>query len=167
MGKTCCISFLNSLKMGDVIVLLGIVINALLAYWIVHTIQYKLTNKRFLKDHFIDEIKEIRNDYKVCLNNLYSNNTHPHRVIPWFKLMNIKVDDLMAMINTTYGININNFKPYQRELPELITNNPDFMGQYNKEKVIFTEISRIQLIKFQQTHTKLFNEIIIKINNSN
>ena len=114
MGTTCCcVNFFSSLEAADWIALLGVAVNAGLAYWIVRTIQNKLTNKRVLKDHFINEIKEIRNDYKTCLNNLYSNNTHPHRVIPWFKLMNIKVDDLMTIVYTKYKIDKSKLKPYQ------------------------------------------------------
>jgi hypothetical protein len=167
MGKTCCsLSFFCSLEAADWIALLGVIVNAVLAYWIVRTIQNKLTNKRVLKDHFINEVKDIRNEYKTCLNNLYSNSTHPHLVIPWFKLMNIKIDDLMTIINTKYKIDKNNLKPYQIELPDLITNNHDFMAQYNSDKVRFSESSRTQLIKFQQSHNQLFNKIIIAINDA-
>jgi len=167
MGTTsCCLDSISSLTAADWIALLGVGVNAGLAYWIVRTIQNKLTNKRVLKDHFINEIKEIRNDYKTCLNNLYTNNTHPHRVIPWFKLMNIKVDDLMTIINKKYFIDKDKLKPYQIELQELITNNEDFIKQYNLEKVIFSESSRTQLIKFQQSHNQLFNELIISINDA-
>ena len=167
MGTTfCCLTFFSSLEAADWIALFGVVVNSGLAYWIVRTIQNKLMNKRVLKDHFINEIKEIRDEYKTCLNNLYSNNTHPQRVIPWFKLMNIKVDDIMTIVHTKYFINKDKLKPYQIELQELITNNEDFMSQYNKEKVVFSQTSRTQLMKFQQSHNQLFNQIIIIINDA-
>ncbi|MEO9021766.1 MAG: hypothetical protein ABI237_09880 [Ginsengibacter sp.] len=151
---------------ADWITLFGILVNAGLAYWIVRTIQNRLTNKRVLKDHFINEVKEIRNEYKTCLNNLYSNSTHPRRIIPWFKLMNIKIEDLMEIIHSKYCIDKNKLRPYQIEFQELITNNTDFITHYNNEKVIFTEVSRSQFIKFQQSHNHIFNDVIIKINDA-
>lgn len=167
MGTTCCyLNFLSSLEAADWIAILGVIINAGLAIWIVRTIQNKLTNRRILKDHFINEIKEIRNEYKSWLNSLYSNNTHPLRVIPWFKLMNIKVDNLMSIANAKYGINKSILRPYQIELPDLITNNPDFVSHFKKDKIVFSEQSRSQLIMFQQTYNQLFNEIIISINDA-
>lgn len=168
MGRTTryFLNFFCSLEAADWISLFGVIVNAGLAYWIVRTIQNRLTNKRVLKDHFINEVKEIRNDYKVCLNNLYSNTTHPHRIIPWFKLMNIKIEDLMTIVNSKYCIDKNKLKPYQVELQELITNNSDFIMHYNNEKVVFTEISRSQFIRFQQLHNQIFNDIIIKINDA-
>lgn len=168
MGTTCCINPHCSLDASDWITLLGILINSALAIWIVRTIQSRLTNKRVLKDHFINEIKEIRNEFKICLNNLYSNKTHPESVIPWFKLMNIKVDDLMIIIHSKYKIAGNSLSPYQNDLRELITNNDDFIKQFKSNKPIaFSEISRNQIIKFQQEHNKLFNNVIVKINDSN
>lgn len=167
MGTTCfCLRFINSFDTSNWIDLIGIIVNAGLAYWIVKTIQNKLTNKRVLKDHFINEIKDIRNDFKNCLNNLYSNKTNPHRIIPWFKLMNIRVNDLMTLMNDKYKIDEKKLDPYQNELRELITNNNDFINHYKKDKVIFSEESRIQFIKFQQTHNQIFNEIIIEINDN-
>jgi hypothetical protein len=168
MGTTCCcLNPLSSLTATNWIAILGIFVNSALAIWIVRTIQSRLTNKRVLKDHFINEVKEIRNEYKCCLNNLYSNKTLPKTLIPWFKLMNIKVADLLTLINAKYKIDKDRLSPYQRELQELITNNEDFITQFNTDKpVVFTENSRSLIIKFQQEHNHLFNDIIIKINDT-
>ena len=169
MGTTCCccVDFFSSMEAAEWIALFGVVVNGALAYWIVRTIQNKLTNKRVLKDHFIEEIKEIRNEYRAYLSALYSNNTHSHLAIPWFKLMNIKVGDLISIIHTKYRVDKDKLKPYQIELRDLITDNEDFKNQYkNNEKTVFSEASRTELIKFQQSHNQLFNEIIITINDA-
>lgn len=167
MGAGCGISFWETLQASDWIDLVGIIVNSILALWIVWTIQNKLTNRRVLKDHFINEIKEIRNDYKTCLNNLYTGQTVAKRVIPWFKLMYIKVDDLMNLINEKYKVDTKVLSPYQNELRELITENEDFIKYYNSDKpIVFSENSRSQFIKFQQSFNHLFNDIIIKINDS-
>ena len=112
---------------------------------------YRLTNKRVLKDHFITEIKDIRSEYKIFLNNLYSNNTRVKSVIPWFKLMNIKVIDIMRTINEIYKIDENILNPYQNELRELITENEDFISSFNLEQnIIFSDNSKTKIIEFQQ-----------------
>jgi len=168
MGTTfCCLNPLCSLGASDWVAVLGLLVNSALAFWIVKTIQNRLTNRRVLKDHFISEIKEIRNEYRYCLNNLYSNKSIAKSLIPWFKLMNIKVTDLMSFIHTKYKIDKVKLIPYQRELQELITNNEDFISQFESDKpVCFSEKSRSLIIKFQQEHNQIFNDIIIKINDS-
>jgi hypothetical protein len=168
MGTTyCCMNFLFLLSTSDWVQLFGVIVNATLAYWIVRTIQNKLTNRRVLKDYFINEIKEIRNEYKTWMSNLYSNTTQSKRVIPWFKLMNIKVDDLMTCINAKYNIDKKLLSPYQNELRELVTENEDFIKQFESSKPIeFSEVSRSSFIKFQQEHNQVFNHVIIMINDS-
>lgn len=168
MGASCGItSWLSNMESSDWIDLLGIGVNAILAFWIVKTIQNRLTNKRVLKDHFINEIKDIRNDYKLCLNNLYSDQTKPGKVISWFKLMNIRVNDVMSIVNLKYGVDVNKLAPYQRDLQELVTNNEEFINQFkSSENLVFTEASKKSLIIFQQQHSVLFNQIIISINDA-
>lgn len=169
MGTTCCcLDPSSSLTYADGIALFGILVNALLAFWIIRTIQNKLTNKRVLKDHFINEIKDIRNEYKSCLNNLYLNQTYAKNVIPWFKLMNIKIDDLMGLICKKHKkINRKTLNPYQNELRDLITENEDFIKYFpSKKPIIFSENSKNQLIKFQQKYNHLFNELVISVNDA-
>jgi hypothetical protein len=169
MGNFICWlkSQICNLETSDCINLLGIFINSILAFWIVKTIQNRLTNKRVLKDHFISEVKDIRNDYKNCLSNLYSSKSLPKLVIPWFKLMNIRVNDLMLILNKKYKIGSSHLLPYQIDLPELITNNEEFIDQFRNESlIVFSEISKIQLLRFQQENNKLFNDLIIKINDA-
>ncbi len=157
---TCC-----SIGVSDWINVGSIVINIILTCWIVITIQNKFTNKRVLKDHFICEVKEIRIEYKSFLSGLYANKTAPNTIIPWFKLMNIKVNDLMSLLNQTYQIEKDILLPYQNDLRELITENDDFIKYFKSDKMVFSEISRRKIIQFQQKHNHLFNEIIISINN--
>lgn len=156
----------NTIEISDWINLAGILINGVLAYWIVHTIQNKLNNKRILKDHFIQEVKDIRNEYKLCFNSLYSNNSNAQTLKAWFKLMNIKINDLMEILNEMYTINPKYLNPYQNDLRELITNNDDYIKYFNDSKIIFTEDSKSKIIVFLQQHNHLFTGLIVKINNS-
>lgn len=167
MGNACwCLNIFSEFQIADWIQLLGIFVNASLGFWIVRTIQNKLTNKRVLKDHFINEVKDLRNDYERCLNSLCSEGVRPRDVIPWFKLMNIRVNDLMSFVSTRYKLDKTLLHPYQFDLRELVTNNDDFISGFKSDFVNFSDKSRIEIVKFLQSNSRLFNEIIIKINDS-
>lgn len=84
----CCPSSI-SLEESDIIAIIGVIINAFLAIWIVKTLQNNLANKRYLKDHLIQEVKDLRSEYKKFLNELYQGKLRPKQILPWFKLMNI------------------------------------------------------------------------------
>lgn len=166
MGITSCCIEKSIFEVADYINIVSIIVNIILTIWIITRIQNKSNNKRLLKDHYINEIKEIKNDYKILLSNLYNCKVSPKTVIPWFKLMNIKVNDIMDEINCNYSINKNFLNSYQNELRDLLTDNEDFNNQFNDEKLIFSVNSKNSIIKFQQEYNKLFNQIILKINNS-
>jgi hypothetical protein len=162
----CCQSD-KGLKPADWIAIAAIIINGGIGIWIINTLQNGLTNKRTLKDHFIDEIKEIREEYKSYFNNIYCHQINPVTVLSWFKLMNIKIEELMDVINKKYKINKELLKPYQRDLQELLTNNQDFINQYKTgQNIKFSDNSINAFMKFQSDYLHLFNDIIIIINDA-
>jgi hypothetical protein len=169
MGITeCCIIHCHKLSTTDLVSIFGILVNAGLAFWIVNTIQKKVTDRRILKDHFINEIKEIRNDFTLYLTALYRGQVKVKEILPWFKLMNIKINDLTSLICQKHKcIDKDPLSPYQIDLANLITESKDFNGQYKHgDKFVLSEELRNELIVFQQNNHNLFNTLIIKINDS-
>ncbi len=166
-----CIPPADPLKTTDWVTIclsiIGALINSALAVWIVRTIQNRVANKRVLKDHFISEVKDLRNEYRVCLDELHSNSMNPKAILPWLKLMNLKVDDLLDLMHKKYKIDKKTLFPYQHNLRELITGNVDFERDYqNSITINFSDASKNALIKFQQENNHLFNELIIEINDA-
>ena len=52
---------------ADWINIASVIVNICIAIWITHILQNKFTNNRTLKDHFINEIKDVRAEYKGFL----------------------------------------------------------------------------------------------------
>lgn len=152
---------------SDWIALFSIVINSLLAIWIVKAVQIKLTNKRVLKDHLISEIKDIRIDYRNMFEQLSNNKLRPKTIVPWFKLMNIKTKDLLSIAKDKYNIRQDTLEPYQIELRETITELEEFVGSYKKNsKICLSQTSHGIITKFQQQNNHVFNKLIIAVNDS-
>ncbi len=152
-----------NLEAGDWIDICSIVVNIILGLWIAISLQNNITNRRILKDHFINEVKQLRDEYKFFFANV--DTIDVSEFLPWFKLMSIKIDDLMFMINDKYGIEIDKLDPYKINLRDLITNNSDYIAQYRHGgRVVFSSSSKTSLLRFQQGHYSIFNIIIIYIN---
>lgn len=155
------------LEASDWIDIIGIVVNACLGLWIVHTIQSRATNRRVLKDHFIAEVKNIREEYKKLLSKLYGSSVPPKTIVPWFKLMNLKTYDLQNILEQRYKIPKKLLEPYQIELRELITESNDFISQFNNGTLlVLSSDLQNKLIRFQQSYDYVFNHIITKINDA-
>ena len=152
-------------EVSDWISIASIIVNAILAIWIIKTVQDKVNNKRILKDHLINEIKEVRDEYRFFLNQLFSNKIKPSHIAPWFKLMNIKINDLLDLISQKGSIDKNILNPYQIELRDTITELDEYISNYiSDEKILLSPISQIKVIRFQQKYNHLFNKAIVKIN---
>jgi len=154
-----------NLQVSDWIDIISLAINSALAVWIVITIQNNLNNRRVLKDHFINEVKNCRGEYKDFLSRLSSHHVKPKSIAPWFKLMNIKVTDLMSLLHQKYKVDKNCLEAYQVELRMLVTEFDEFVSSYKTNSEIkLKEESLSKIIKFQQNNNGIFNKIIIKIN---
>lgn len=150
---------------SDYISIVAVLINLALAIWIVRTLQNSLTNKRYLKTHFIDEIKKIQEDYRSFLDSLYSKKLKPKEIIPWFKLMNIQIQDLMSLIKEKYKLDKDPLKNYHTSLRLTITELDEFIENYNDNNEIeLGKDSLEKIIKFQQDNNSEFNKLIVKIN---
>lgn len=158
-GKLIC-----RLSVSDGIQIVSIFVNVCLTIWIVIVLQNKLTNRRALKDYVIEEIKGFRQEYRTFFNNLCSNKIQAQTVLAWFKLMNIKITDLMDIIDKQYNIDKNTLGPFQNELRDLITENEDFIKCFQMRNIEFSATSQSSIIKFQQDNSHLFNKIIVLIN---
>ncbi|EOR96497.1 hypothetical protein ADIARSV_0281 [Arcticibacter svalbardensis MN12-7] len=162
------VKFLMCLDTSNWIDLLGIIANLLFAWWIVIAIQNKINNKRVLKDHFIQDLKEIRNDYRLFFINIDKGVLLPNEILPWFKLMNIKVKDLLDVVKTVHKIDIYQLDPFKKDLNELMSENSDFKTNYRSEQpIVFSGRSKRDFIKFQGKYISRFNEILILINSAN
>ena len=154
-----------NLSISDIINLLSIVVNSILAIWIVRTLQNNLANKRYLKDYIITEIKDLRLEYKNFINELHSGKLKPKKIVPWFKLMNIRVQDTMEIVSGKYKIDKDILKNYQLQLKKIVTEFEEFNSNYKENNCFeLTEKSLREIVKFQQENNSKFNYIIIKIN---
>ena len=165
MGATCeCISD-NSFQLSDLINIISIAVNIILTLIIVYVVQKNVNNKRVLKDHYINEIKVIREEFRNHLNSLYAGKLCPKNIIPWYKLMSIKLYDLAIDLNDTYCSRLDIFNEYQNTLRDLITESNDFNIQFNNSTLVVSPKLKNDIIKFQQNNSKTFNELIVYINN--
>jgi len=152
-------------EVSDWIDIASIVVNFFLAIWIVTVFQDKLNNKRVLKDHLINEVKDIRDDYRTFLNILYSNKSEPSQIAPWFKLMNIKINDILDLISKNHSIDRKILYPYQVELRDIITEFDEYIDNYiSNTNITLLPTSQLSIIQFEQRNNHIFNDIIVIIN---
>lgn len=146
--------------------LLGILVNAILAVYIVKSIQKGVENERSIKDHFFDEIKDLRSDYKSFLNAAYTGKLTNTEIVARLKLLGIKSSDLMNHLHFTCSVDKNYLSQYHIDLNKIITEDSIFIQFFNQptQRITFTPVTLDKILKFQHKYQNRFNVLILTVN---
>ena len=166
MGTPCCITFDQWLSIiGLILSFVGIIVSAIIAVWVVRVIQNRLTDTRVIKDYFIDEIRDIRNQYRCFINDLMKGAVETRTIVSTCKLLNIRTSDLMRSACSKFKIDEKTFADYHYDLLSFITDCDSVIESYkNDEKAVLSQVEKVELISIQQKYAHLFNDVILKIN---
>jgi hypothetical protein len=146
---------------------ISVLVNVFLTIYIVSKLQNSLNNKRSVKDHFIGEVVQLREEYRKFLTDLAAGQVNASKVLPWFKLMNIKGNELINILSSKYNVNDQILSPYQTELNDIITNSQEFANSFNAgTQITLTNPTLSELIRFQQRNYGTFNNMVIDINDN-
>ena len=150
---------------NNIISIISIIIQSLIAIWVVKTLQKRLAKQRYLKEHLIQEVKLIKDEYKTFLQNLQTGRIRPKYVAPFLKLMNTKIEDLNEIMYLKYDFDKYELKEYHIEIRNLVTNIEEFNNNYKDNELIELDNESLnKLILFQQNNYCKFNKTIVKIN---
>jgi hypothetical protein len=151
--------------MADWIAIASIVVNSLLAVWIVTSIQSRVSNNRSLKDYIIAEIIRLRDDYNHHFDCLMSDGVVAQEALAWYKMMGNRIATLSNSLASEYGLDQALLGSFHSQLRLLVTNNSDFMAQYkSKRNVAFKADSKSSFLQFRSEHEHIFHDIVVLVN---
>jgi hypothetical protein len=65
-------------------------------------ISKRQANNRKIKDSLMDDVSDIRKDYRNMLNSLFGGKLQNQYVISWFKIANIKLNSINTFTNSKF-----------------------------------------------------------------
>lgn len=135
--------------------------------YIAVSISRKLDSERTLKNHFIDEVKIIREREETIFQYIIANNIKPQQLKSMMGNLNTNVGDLMNLLRNQYGIDDGFLNAFQWKYSQLITDDDDFTSNFKDDKKFNF---KPQLLKdfsnYRADKLKLFNDLIVEINNA-
>lgn len=148
---------------GDILQLfsLGITI------WIGIIVQRNLTKKRYLKDFFIGEIKNIREDYKLIFNDMLTNSLSSREIINRFKSLSGRIRTIDETLKQHDHCDSTGLRDAYFEFQQYITGLDDLNSQYKNKHVTFTEVARSKMFEYQGTIIAAIMQKVIEVNNCN
>ena len=143
----------------------GIIVNSILAWWIVSSIQKRQNNERVIKDHFIEEIKELRSNCRAFLSSIYKGEKKYHEIIPTLRLLGMKASHILTALSYGFNIDKDYLNSYIVEMNKVITDDENYIKCLNSSQQIeLTQLSLDKLMKFHAAHQSKFNDLILTLN---
>lgn len=145
---------------------IGIVVSAIVAIWIVDTLQKRLDRNHQLKDHFSKEVLDVREQYRKLVRDLTGTSQRPKEIVNNFKITGIYANDLLQLLNTQFKTPTNILQPFQTELPAIATECEEYNNAYRRNrKFQYRKVTIEAIREFEKKHDKLFNDILMTIYN--
>lgn len=157
------INWLCSLKNGEIISLVEIIVTIIIGIWIGVSVQKNLTTNRSVKDYFISESKEIRSRYRNFMNDIWSEKSKAKDIKAWFKIMTIRIDIFEKFLSYEYKLDPD-ITNYHNIIKKYITDTEEFNKNYKKEFIIFEASTKNDFIKLHRDLIKELTRNVIGIN---
>lgn len=157
--------FSISMKVSDWISIVSIVVNAGLALFVVWRVQKSVANSRTLKDYFIEEVKDLRDEVKTLVIDLQKEDLRPKDMISSFNLISIRINDVLKLCAEKYGIKTDILEAYQLEMRDVVTNSNEYIQVYRSNNIFTLEnMEKSRILNIHKRNSKFFDKIIIDIN---
>lgn len=153
-----------SLQVSDWISIIEILVTSAIGIWIVVSVQNNLTKSRYLKEYFINEVKDIRDLYKLFVNQLYKNKMSATDIKDWFKIMSERTQNLNSFLHDKYKIDNSLIVSKHAEIQQKITSMDEFNENYKKTTVTFSNSSKNDILKLHSELSCVLTQRVIDIN---
>jgi len=155
-----------SLQISDWIGIAEIIVTSVIGIWIAVAVQNNLTKSRYLKEYFINEVKDIRDLYKSFINQLYRNKISATDIKDWFKIMSERTRTLDKFLHEKYKIDNSLIVQKHAEIQQTITNMDEFNEDYKKKTISFTNSSKNDILKLHSELSCVLTQRVIDINSA-
>lgn len=150
---------ISCVSTSDIISIADIVINAILAITIIVIIERKMTTKRVLKDYFINEIKNIQEEYSFFIQDIITGKQNAKSLLPWFKIMNMRISRLEETFQKELKIKPSIYS-LSTEIQISITETDEFNDSFKEDKLSPSENLKTLIYEMQK---KIFEEFVNKV----
>lgn len=155
------------LPVSNWIEIADILFTSIIGIWIAVSVKNNLTKSRYLKEYFINEVKDIRDLYKSFVNQLYKNKMSASDIKEWLKIMSERAQNIDKFLHERYQINNSLIVAKHAEIQQKITSMEEYNENYKDPTIIFTNSSKNEILKLHSELTCVLTQRVIDINSAN
>lgn len=149
---------------SDIISIIDIGITSILGLWIAIGVQRSLTKNRYLKEYFINEINNIREEYRIFFSDIYAEKLNAKTIKDRLKIMTGRISSFDKYIHQIYKINNSLLKDGHANFQQFITGEDEFNGQFSDPQIKFSNHIKTELFRKQTELAEIITQRVIDIN---
>lgn len=150
------------ITVSDVIQIVGL----LITIWIAIIVQRNLTKNRYLKDYFINELRNVREEYKLFFSELYSSKLNSKDIKNRLKILSMRLRSIDAYIDKNFTTKSSRLVDVHSEFQQYITGEDEFNSQFKAKSIVFSESVKTQILSFQGNIVDSLTQRVVDVNNA-
>lgn len=150
---------------SDWISITDIIVTAGIGIWIGVTVQRNFAISRSVKDYFILESQEIREQYRIFLNDLFQHKSSSKNIKEWFKVMTLKISVFEDFLKCELRVNPEVLIVHNR-FKQFLTETEEFNDQYGADTFKITNNIKQSVLEIHREYLCALASIVIDINKS-
>lgn len=168
IGFFICYIFLFLAKACDfstdnIINLSSIIINLIIAGFIVLFLQKKYADGREVKNYLINELKQVQTEYKEFSNKLIYDKVDGKFILSWFKVINVKLGHLKFFMKDELEIDDDRLNVLIQDIRLAVTKSDSFNNTFSSPKIVLSQRVKNSLLESNKNINHCFIGVIIKI----
>lgn len=148
------------------IAIADILITSFFGIWIASSLQRNVTKARYIREYFISELMEIRDDYSVFFKELYNSELAAQTISSRLKVISCRINNLDEYIHQYYNIEKTLLKDAHFKFQTYITGTNEFNDQYSCDRVKFEANTILLVTKEQAEIVKAMTQRVLDINSA-
>lgn len=150
------------ITVSDILQFVGLIVTV----WIAIVVQRNLTKNRYLKDYFINEIKDLRNEYRILFADIQSSKLNSKTIKVRVKIISLRIKTIEDYSTRYFFIESSNLKLLHSEFQQFITGTDDFNNQYKESTINFSDMTITKILEYQKDIVDELTLCVININNA-
>lgn len=150
------------ITVSDILQFVGLIVTV----WIAIVVQRNLTKNRYLKDYFINEIKDLRNEYRILFADIQSSKLNSETIKVRVKIISLRIKTIEDYSTRYFFIESSNLKLLHSEFQQFITGTDDFNNQYKENTIKFSNMTITKILEYQKDIVDELTLCVININNA-
>lgn len=145
--------------------IIAVLIPSGVAIWLGCVIRNKIESEKLLKNYLVNDILEIRKEYRALCDSVKSGVTNPKKAKSDLSNMSTHITDLMHLILSKHkSIDRDFLMPFQLDFSQIITEDDNYILNYKENKSFKVSLQTMDAIaSFEKNNNHLFNDLILLV----